>query len=81
MDACVPPLMVETDHAFDKNNHVGTDRGVVGPGISQETLVAARLRTIGASFWRAVASDRAPPCCLREGPPAAGNDRAGDVLM
>jgi len=32
--------MVETDHAFDKHNHVETDRGVVEPGVSPETLVA-----------------------------------------
>jgi hypothetical protein len=41
--------MVETDHAFDKDKHVGTDRGVVDPGVSPETLVGARLQTIGAS--------------------------------
>jgi hypothetical protein len=75
MDAGVPPPMGETDHAFDKNNHVeaSSNRGFTGD---------ARGRSI-AQDWRVfLARCRfGPRSAAREEPPAAGDDRVGDVLM
>ena len=66
---CVPPLMVEIDHAFDKITS------------SKPIEASSHQKLHGRRPWLLVGCGFGPNSAAHEEPPAASNDRVGDVLM